>query len=71
LFLPSESLPALRLNQIADPKELSGERRMKTWPFHSTAVGPLPSLLRTVAPIEDQSQRGIFAQRPLVIGSRV
>jgi hypothetical protein len=51
-MLPSESFPRWRENQTAASNLLLGDRRVKTWPFHSTAVTPSPSRLRTIAPIE-------------------
>ena len=40
LLLPSESCPRWRENQTAASNLLFGDRRVKTWPFHSTAVTP-------------------------------
>src|SRR5262249_6200252 len=57
-LLPSASCPRWRENQTAASNLLLGDRRVKTWPFHSTAVAPSSSRLRTVAPIEGQSNMG-------------
>src|SRR5215510_6369196 len=58
LLFPSASFPTQRENQTAASNLLFGDRRVKTWPFHSTAVAPSSSRLRTVAPIEGQSNVG-------------
>jgi hypothetical protein len=55
-LLPSASFPVQRENQTAASNLLLGERRVNTWPFHSTAVTPSASRLRTVAPIDGQSK---------------
>src|SRR5262249_6982639 len=57
-LFPSESCPRWRENHTASWNLFEGDRRVKTWPFHSTDVAPSPSRLRTVAPIEDQSNAG-------------
>src|SRR5215468_3350063 len=57
-LLPSESCPRWRENHTASWNLFDGDRRVKIWPFHSTAVAPSQSRLRTMAPIEAQSNVG-------------
>src|SRR6266545_294824 len=55
-LLPAASFPRQREKKMAASYLLFGARRLKTWPFHSTAVTPSLSRVSTVAPIEDQSK---------------
>src|SRR5262245_29950104 len=57
LLFPSASFPTQRENQTAASNLLLGDRRVKTWPFHSTTVAPSSSRLRTVAPTSSRTTR--------------
>jgi hypothetical protein len=71
LRLPSASLPAGRLNQMASGYLLLADLRVNVLPFHSTTDPPSESSLRTVAPMLDQSNLRILAQGALVVRGRV